>query len=256
MKEVSSGRDVYFEFAWAYDQALGRRFFRAASPLLDRLLDKYPTDRKTHLDVACGTGLVVAHLRNRGWVSTGLDGSLAMLRVARRRARNLVAADFRAVPFRSTFSRVTCLYDSLNHLLEQEHLARTFRAIASVMRPDSLFIFDVNNPAVYPRIWGLREPYISAGSDYRLVMHTRYTEATEMGVADLSGWARVSGRRFAISERHRQRAWSAEHIEQALGAARLGIVERIDFDPFEENGGTGPGVKWVYVVRRVVGREL
>ena len=253
MKESHQGRDVYFEFAWVYDQALGRRFFRAAAPLLDRLLDRYPTDTKTHLDVACGTGLAVAHMRDRGWTSAGLDGSLAMLRVARRRTSRLVAADFRAIPFRSSFSRITCLYDSFNHLLEPHDLLQTFQAVASIMREDSLFIFDVNQPAVYPRIWGLREPYISAGADYRLVMHTRYTAATELGVADLSGWAKVGGRRVGISERHRQRAWSAEHIETALRRASLEIVERIDFDPFDENGENGPGVKWVYVVKTVAG---
>jgi len=246
----ASKRDVYFEFALAYDQALGRRFFASVSPLLDGLLAKYPTEDCSHLDVACGTGLVVAHLSQRGYRSFGLDGSMAMLRVAQARASALFAGDFRALPLRATFSRITCLYDSFNHILEPGDLAETFRSIAEVMTPDSLFLFDVNHPDVYPRIWGLREPFISAGAGYRLVMHTRYAPRERRGVADLTGWAKVAGRRVEIRETHHQRAWSEAEILDALGRASLSVLERLNFDPFKESGEGGPGVKWFFVVRR------
>lgn len=250
MKKEPQRRDVYFEFAWAYDQALGRRFFAAVSPLLDRLLAKYPTEIRTHLDLACGTGLAVEHLLERGYRSVGLDGSMAMLRVARRRASQLLAGDFRSIPLRSTFSRVTCLYDSFNHLLEHGELIETFRSVAEMMTVESLFLFDINHPEVYPRIWGLREPFVAAGAGYRLVMHTRYSPASRLGVADLTGWAKVPGRRVEIRESHQQRAWSEEQILLALHEAFLEVVEQIDFDPFEESGEGGPGVKWFFVVRK------
>lgn len=242
-------RDVYFEFAWAYDQALGRRFFASVAPLLDRLLAKYPAESPTHLDLACGTGLVVEHLTAAGYHSIGLDGSVAMLLVARRRSAGLIAADYRAVPLRSTFSRITCLYDSFNHLLEHEDLVTAFRCVSKLMRGDSLFLFDMNHPDVYPRIWGLREPYISAGAGYRLVMHTRYSAAKRLGVADLTGWADVSGRRAEIRETHHQRSWTEAEILAALRSASLEVVEQINFDPFQESGEGGPGVKWFFVVR-------
>ncbi len=247
-----SGRDVYFEFAWAYDQALGRRFFASVSTLLDRILEKYPAEDRSHLDIACGTGLVVAHLREKGYRSIGLDGSLAMLLVARKRATGLIAADYRAIPIRASFSRITCLYDSFNHLLEHHDLVTAFRCASALMHDDSLFLFDVNHPDVYPRIWGLREPYISAGTGYRLVMHTRYSEDKRLGVADLTGWADVGGRRVKISESHSQRPWSGAEVLDALAQASLEVVEQIDFDPFEESGEGGPGVKWFFIVRRKV----
>ncbi len=245
-----AARDVYFEFAWAYDQALGRRFFSAVSPLLDQLLAKYPTQDLSHLDLACGTGLVLAHLHAAGYRSTGLDGSLAMLNVARKRAAGLIAADYRAIPLRSRFSRITCLYDSFNHLLEHDDLVTAFRGVARLMHAESLFFFDMNHPDVYPRIWGLREPFVSAGAGYRLVMHTRYSAAKQLGVADLTGWADVSGRRVRIRESHQQRSWSEGEILDALERASLEVVEQVDFDPFRESGGGGPGVKWFFVVRR------
>lgn len=250
MSGAGPRRDVYFEFAWAYDQALGRRFFAAVSPLLDRLLAKYQAEDVSHLDIACGTGLVVAHLRERGYRSFGLDGSMAMLRVAQKRTPALLAADFRALPLRVKFGRITCLYDSFNHILEHSELAETFRSIAEVMGPESLLLFDVNHPDVYPRIWGLREPFVSAGAGYRLVMHTRYDPVERLGVADLTGWAKVGGSRVEIKETHHQRAWSAGELMDALESASLSVVERINFDPFQESGESGPGVKWFFVVRK------
>ncbi|HWW61421.1 MAG TPA: class I SAM-dependent methyltransferase, partial [Thermoanaerobaculia bacterium] len=123
----------YASFAYAYDKALGARFFRAVRRVLDDALEKHPTPKRTHLDIACGTALAVEHMRAKGWRSTGVDASLPMLHVARPRASRLIAGDIRSLPLRSTFARITCLYDSLNHMLEREELVAAFRSVRGVM---------------------------------------------------------------------------------------------------------------------------
>ena len=102
-----SAAESYGAFAYAYDQALGERYFRAVRRLLADVLDRYPSESKTHLDVACGTGLAMPFFTGRGFVSTGVDISPVMLNVARKRARRLVVGDTRALPLRATFSRIT-----------------------------------------------------------------------------------------------------------------------------------------------------
>lgn len=153
-----SAAESYGAFAYAYDQALGERYFRAVRRLLADVLDRYPSASMTHLDVCCGTGLAMPFFAGRGFVSTGVDISPVMLNVARKRARRLVGGDTRALPLRTAFSRITCLYDSLNHLLDPRDLAAAFREIAGVMDGDSLFIFDMNHPEIYPEVWGMKEP--------------------------------------------------------------------------------------------------
>src|SRR5215212_11091211 len=135
---VHPSSESYGAFAYAYDKALGDRFFRAVRRLLSDALEKYPTPRRTHLDVACGTGLAIDFFCQRGWRSVGVDASLPMLQMARVRAPRLVAGDFRALPLRGTFARITCLYDSLNHLKDRVDLAAAFRSIRRLMGPDSL----------------------------------------------------------------------------------------------------------------------
>ena len=244
------GRDSYGEFAYAYDQALGNKFFAAISPVLDELLRKYPATQKTHLDLACGTGLAMQYFAGKGFRSIGVDGSMAMLRVARKRADLLFVGDIRYVGLTAHFSRVTCLYDSLNHLLRPYDLAAAFESARAVMGRESLFFFDVNHPDAYPDTWGLREPYVSSGPDHQLVLDTTYSGLTRKGKARLDGWAIVDGRRVEISETHRQRAYSQREIETALRDAKLETVEIVRFDPFAPEDHDRP-VKLLFVVKAI-----
>src|SRR5439155_23733196 len=82
----------YGAFAYAYDKALGERYFRAIRRMLDDVLERFPRPpAKTHLDVAGRTGLPMRHFARRGFVSTGIDNSMPMLRMAHGRAPRLVA---------------------------------------------------------------------------------------------------------------------------------------------------------------------
>ena len=242
--------EAYDAFAYAYDKGLGARFFDAIRPLLDEQLEKYPTPKRTHLDVACGTGLALDYFRSRGWKSTGVDASLSMLQLARGRSPRVAAGDFRALPFRTKFARITCLYDSLNHLLEREDLVAAYAAVRGVMDHDSLFLFDMNHPDIYPTVWGLAEPYVASGDDYHLEIATTYRKRERAARALVTGWAVIHGQRAVIDETHRQRAWSEREITRALDDAGLAPVDIIDFDPFQEAEEIdGGGVKLVFVCR-------
>src|SRR5439155_305258 len=148
--------EPYGAFAYAYDKALGERYFRAIRRLVDDALERFPAPGKTHLDVACGTGLAMRHFARRGFVTTGIDLSPPMLQMARGRARRLVAADVRALPFANSFGVVTCLYDALNHMLDRAELVAAFREIARVMDDGARFVFDMNHPEIYPVVWGMK----------------------------------------------------------------------------------------------------
>jgi len=240
--------EAYGAFAYAYDKALGRRFFKAARLLLDQLLESYPTKERTHLDVACGTGSAVQYFRRKGWTSMGVDGSLEMLQLA----GGGVAGDMRRLPFRGTFARVTCLYDSLNHLLELDDLTAAFHAIRGVMHDDSLFFFDMNHPEIYPEIWGIADPYVSSGKDYHLELATTYRKRERLGKAVVTGWARIDGQRVLIREEHLQRAYSEREITKALAEAGLEPVEVFHFDPYgEAEDLEAVTVKLFFVVRVV-----
>ena len=245
-----SESEAYGAFAYAYDRALGERFFRAAQRMLDDVLGQYPTPKRSHLDVACGTGMVVQYFRKRGWRSTGIDASVSMLEMARKRSPRVVAGDFRALPLRGRFARITCLYDSLNHLLDTNDLVAAFRSVRAVMEHDSLFLFDMNHPEIYPEVWGISDPFVAKGKDYHLEIATTYRSRERIGRANVTGWAEIGGKRVDIREQHRQRAYSEREIVKALADAQMAAVDVIDFDPYGEADAVGATtVKLFFVVR-------
>lgn len=232
----------YDAFAYAYDQALGERFFRSVRRLIERALANHQPRQRTHLDLACGSGLALEFFEQRGFTSTGVDLSLPMLEIARSRAPRIVAGDLRSLPIRGRFGLVTSLYDSLNHF---DDLAGVFREVAKVMSADSIFLFDVNDVDIYPAIWGMDEPFVADGRDFHLEIATKYDPKKNAGDALVRGWAMFNGRRVEIEERHRQRAHSRADVEQALRSASLEPLEVVDFDPF----GEARRVKLFYVCR-------
>ncbi len=240
-----SSLEAYGNFAYAYDQALGNRFFRAVRRLLTKVLERFPATRKTHLDVACGTGLAIEFFTKRGYRSVGVDLSIPMLLVARLRARYLVAGDMRALPLHGPFARVTCLYDRLKYLKNINDLRITFRAIADVMDADALFLFDVNHPDIYPAIWGNDEPFVANGKGYHLEMATKYRSRDRIAQALVTGWADLPSGRVKIRESREQRAYSEREIVDALGAGGLVPAEVTEFDPY----GEGRNVKLFFVCR-------
>lgn len=227
--------ESYGAFAWAYDAALGRRFFRAAQRLLAPLIDEAAADR-THLDLACGTALAVEYFSKRGYRSTGVDLSLDMLRAGRPRSRRLVAGDLRKLPLRGTFARITCLYDSLNHFRERDELVAIFRETRRLMHGESVFLFDMNHPDIYPAIWGMKEPFVESGPGFHLEIATTFSQPSLTGRAVVTGWAiKPHGGKTKIRETHLQRSWSREEITDALNDAHLDVVRVNDFDPFGED---------------------
>jgi SAM-dependent methyltransferase len=244
--------DIPYEaFAVAYDRALGERFFAALAPMLDDAIDRHGLAGGRHLDLACGTALAIPHLEARGFRSTGVDFSMAMLRQARTRSSLLVAGDLRRLPLSGLFDVLTCLYDSLNHLLEPQELTLAFRSIRSVMGERSLLLFDMNHPDIYPAVWGTKEPYVASGPDYLLRMHTRFDKRAGIGTAVVTGWSRKpGGGRIEIEEVHRQRSYDETAIRACLRAGGIEVIEVIGFDPFDElKTLRARGVKMFFVCR-------
>jgi len=241
--------DAYDAFSLVYDLGLGKLFFDGVRPLLERLERDDPSAGRRHLDLACGTGLVVRHFRSRGFDSIGLDASLPMLARARARGDSVLAADFRDFALRATFDRITCLYDSLNHVMDEDDLVCVFACVRRVMTTGSLFWFDLNHPASYAAVWGIREPYIAGADGWSLSMDTRYDEARNLALAHVTGYCDMEGARVAIDETHAQRAWTEPDVRRLLTAAGLHLVDIIRFNPFGLDRDPDTAVKLMYVVR-------
>src|SRR5207244_11260843 len=103
-------------------------------------------------DVSCGEESIVLEMAMKGYQTTVVDRSSAILEVARRKAREahakirFVERDMRALRFHYEFDLVTSWYDSLNYLLRLDDLNKTFAGVFRSLRPGGFFLFDLTTP--------------------------------------------------------------------------------------------------------------
>jgi len=91
--------------------------YRTESEVIEQLIRLRAPGAKTLLDVACGTGGHLVHLRQPFDVA-GLDLDEGMLDIARRRLPGveLVNGDMRSFDLGRKFDAVVCLFSSIGYL--------------------------------------------------------------------------------------------------------------------------------------------
>ncbi len=139
-----TGQDAFAPIANHYDAIMEHvdyaRWLHVAATLGEMLPPGF-----RHLDAGCGTGVLIKKLALYGWHSVGMDYSHGILHVARHRYAlpRLVRGDFRALPFSNAFLMITCLFDSLNFLLEETHIEQTMRSFHEALQPGGICYFDI-----------------------------------------------------------------------------------------------------------------
>ena len=104
----------------------------------------------TLLDVGCGLGLPVIELTSRGYLSVGLDLSLAMLSRASEEAQsrgmriNFLHADMREMNFEGAFDAVTCLGTTLGYF-EDDANRKVIERFHRALKPGGTLLLDVVN---------------------------------------------------------------------------------------------------------------
>lgn len=110
------------------------------------------------LDLCCGTGTMTRLLQQRGFTVAGVDGSAAMLG----RARTVLAPGTLlwqqdlsvSSPAPQTFDALVCCFDSVNYFIEDTDIDALFRFAAGALRPEGVFVFDVNTERKLAAVFG------------------------------------------------------------------------------------------------------
>ena len=230
----ASASGVYRELALAYDAASGERSFDTLQPVLEDVVAADRSVIRTHLDLACGTGLALQFFSARGYYSVGFDASVPMLHIAKRRHRLVVAADLRAMPFSTAyFSIITCLNDSIRVLRTLAALRRLFVRVAAVMRDDSIFVFDVRDAKAVTRA-AKRGRYRSSAENYDLDIRTRFNEKSRTEAYTFRGRLRDANGDHVIRETIYHRVLTRAEILSALASAGLVLHSTIRFNRFAD----------------------
>ncbi len=151
----AAGADQHAQFgevAPYYDLLMRDVPYRMWVRHLHELIGRHPVNVKRVLDLACGTGNVAEILARMGYKVTGIDIAPGMIAEAEKKAaKHRLAIDYRvmdAAELRLSgvhFDLCICLFDSLNYILEPDRLRAAIRRVHDHLRPNGLFVFDVNS---------------------------------------------------------------------------------------------------------------
>ena len=251
---MASRTDPYDTFARVYDAwqaGFSKPFSEAILPFYEReILTRGVPDRSL-ADLACGTGTFLRAWRSRhhDWHLVGTDQSTGMLGVARRRLRGkgrpvlLLAQPLQRTALPEPVGAAVSVFDSLNHLLRADDLARTFRAAHRALLPGGLFLFDVSDERAFAGFF-----------------HGTWTvETDDIHVTATATCARdrMSGEiRFAIFDRNgpswrrtditvRERNWTSEQLRSALAAAGFTTLCVRRVQPYPPLEADAPRPLWV-----------
>ncbi len=106
------------------------------------------------LDLCCGNGRHMVHMRRHAARIAGLDYSADLLCLARGHLGpdgTLVRADMRSIPFGTVFNAVVSFFTSFGYFPTREENLGVVREVARVLKPQGRFFIDYLNAACVER---------------------------------------------------------------------------------------------------------
>lgn len=142
---MTGSSEAYGRSADAYDliyDGLGKDYRREAAEVAALVRARRP-EARTLLDVACGTGAHLLHLRD-DFAVEGIELSAHMADRARGRLPGVAIheGDMRLFDLDRRFDVVTCLFSSIGYTRTPEDLARALAAMTRHLEPGGVLVVD------------------------------------------------------------------------------------------------------------------
>jgi glycine/sarcosine N-methyltransferase len=229
------GDDYDQMVSWGDRLAREERFFRG-------LFDAHGVRRV--LDCACGTGMHAVAFAQWGLVSAAADLSPVMVEHARGNARTAgVSVDLRvagfaqmAVSFEGKFDAVTCLGNSLPHLLDDVSLGACCADFHAILRPGGILVVQNRN---YDRLLRERQRFMPVTARNDPEGETLYLRITDYPARDSAESIDFT----IVTLRKKQGTWIQSAQTTPLRALRRvtmeGALAAAGFSSLEALGGYG-----------------
>lgn len=126
-----------------YDAFYDSKDYASEADAIRRLVTSRTPAARTLLDVACGTGRHLEHLR-ASFAVEGLDVDAGLLHVAAARLPGIPLhhADMRHFDLGRQFDVVTCLFSSIGYMATVDELSKAVASMARHLTPDGVLIVE------------------------------------------------------------------------------------------------------------------
>jgi len=218
-------------YAEIYDliYASSGKDYVAESAALVELIRRRTPDASSVLDVACGTGEHLLHLRHSFRDVAGVELSRAMLMRAAAKLPGVAIhpGDMRTFDLGRTFDAVLCLFSAIGYVRSEEGLRAAASRLAAHARSGGVVIVE---PWLYPDQWREGNVSTTAGErDGRTVVQVTNSHRdgrrslidSHILVADADGITH-------FTDRHELTMFTPEEYSDAFTAAGLHDIEFVD----------------------------
>lgn len=242
----------YQDFAYVYDELMDATPYGEWCEFLVKLIEKYgvskpernatdvlDSEKNLVLDLGCGTGTLTELLYQKGYDCIGIDNSESMLDIAmEKRAESgseilYLLQDMRELELYSTVGTIVSVCDSVNYILEEQELLKTFRLVNNYLYPGGIFIFDFNTDYKYREVIG--DTTIAENrEDCSFIWENYYDPEEGLNEYDVTIFVQEEGEHFRrFTETHVQKGYTVEQMEALIEQAGMELLEVLDADTHE-----------------------
>ncbi|MDP2666321.1 MAG: class I SAM-dependent methyltransferase [Candidatus Diapherotrites archaeon] len=147
-------------------------FYRKGFAFIDSYRQKNNLPKKI-LDVACGTGQLLAIFEIEGYDAYGSDISPAFLRIARKKLKHahLKRKPYQEISFPTTFPIIISFFNSFAYCQDSKTFIRTLKNLRNLLTENGILIFDlVLTDQMKEDVFGTKE-YFSGNVSISRSMH-------------------------------------------------------------------------------------
>jgi len=208
------------------------------------------------LDCACGTGNVSFELAKQGLEVVGVDLSVEMIAQARAKAEGIYfdapvrffQGDLAEFDLGESFDSASCLYDSLNYILEPARLQAAFARIAAHLETGGVFVFDLNSVFAFEANL-FTQTNRNPGKRLHYDWQAHFDRQTRLCTVQMRfERTQHDGTVQVFHERHRERAYTRQEIEAMLDATGWELLHT--FDAYTLNHPHDRSERWFFVAQK------
>ena len=223
-----SWEKVFMKSAAFYDMLYAAKEYAAEAEHVHALIQAHgKSDRNTLLDVACGTGGHLSHLKHH-YAAEGLDIDPNLLAIAQNRLPDVQFhhADMVSFDLGRRFHAVVCLFSAIGYVVTLERLRAAIGAMARHLQPGGILLVEP---------WLTPDGYLP-GTVHALFAEQPDLKICRMNVAATNGSVCVLDFHYLVgtpdrvehfTEHHELGLFTSDEYLQAAGAAGLEAT----FDP-------------------------
>ncbi|MDG6901065.1 MAG: class I SAM-dependent methyltransferase [Nitrososphaerota archaeon] len=182
----------YNELAPYYDYIYSWKDYRKEAATIERLIQKHKKSAgKALLDVGCGTGKHIQHLRHR-FDCVGVDASAPMLAVAKENVPEVEFVESNMLDFNlgRRFDVVLCLFSGMGYLKTRDEARKAIFNFAEHMKDGAVLIIEP---------WFRRSDW-TKGSVHMQTYDAEGLKIARVGFSDADGEFAVADESYLIAE--------------------------------------------------------